>query len=66
MQYEAARVIAGAWKGSNGKKLYFNLGWESLNERKVMRKLCIIQKTIETKSPNYLHKTIENHNHRHG
>jgi hypothetical protein len=33
IQYEAARVITGAWKGTNREKLYKNLGWESHTER---------------------------------
>ena len=31
IQYEAARIITGAWLGSSRKNLYANLGWESLN-----------------------------------
>ena len=55
IQYEAARIITGAWKGTNREKLYKNFEWESLNERRVMRKLCIIYETIDTKFPNYLY-----------
>ena len=46
IRYEAERVITGTWKGTNRDKLYKNLGWESLNERRVMRKLCIIYETL--------------------
>ena len=60
IQYEAARISTGAWKGTSREKLYKNLGWESLNERRVMRKLLVIYETIDTKFPNYLYKTIEN------
>ena len=60
IQYEAARIITGAWKGTKREDLYDNLGWESLNERRVMRKLCIIYETLDTKFPNYLYKTLEN------
>ena len=42
IQYKAARIITGAWKGSNKQKLYVILGWESLSDRRVMRKLYII------------------------
>ena len=59
VQYGAARVITGAWKGTSREKLYKNLGWISLNERRVMRKLCIFYETIDTKFPYYLYKTIE-------
>ena len=59
LQYEAARVITGAWKGTSRDKLYKNLGWESLNKRREMRKLCIIYETLDTKFPNYLYKILE-------
>ena len=49
VHYEAARAITGAWKGTSRENLYKNLEWESLNQRRVMRNLCIIQETIETK-----------------
>ena len=38
-----------AWKRTSREKIYKNLGWESLNERRVMRKLCILYETIDTK-----------------
>jgi len=59
IQYEAARIITGAWKGTDRVRLYENLGWESLNERRVMRKLCIVYETLDTKFPNYLYKILE-------
>ena len=59
IQYEAARVVSGAWKGTNRVKLYENLGWESTNDRRIMRKLCIFYETIDTKFPNYLYNTIK-------
>ena len=31
IQYKAARIITGAWKGTDMIKLYNTLGWESLN-----------------------------------
>ena len=30
IQYQAARIVTGAWKGSSIKKLYDILGWEAL------------------------------------
>ena len=35
IQYEAARIVSGAWKTSCISKLYQNLGWESLSDRRV-------------------------------
>jgi len=59
IQYEAARVLTGAWKGTSREKLYKILGWESLNERRIMRKVSTIYETIQTKKPTYLYKIIE-------
>ena len=46
IQYEAARIVSGAWKGSSMEKIYQILGWESMNNRRIMRKLCILQETF--------------------
>ena len=54
IQYDAARIVTGAWKGSSMAKLYTNLGWESLNNRRIMRKLCIVFETLTNKFPHYL------------
>ena len=41
------------------KKLYDNLGWESLEDRRTMRKLCVLHSTIENKYPRYLSAIVE-------
>ena len=46
IQYEAARVVSGAWKGTNRAKLYENLGWETTNGRRVLWKLCIFMRQL--------------------
>ena len=38
VQYQAARAITGCWQGSNRNKLYDELGWESLSDRKMVQK----------------------------
>ena len=35
------------------------LGWETLQQRRVCRKLCILFETLKTKSPNHLYYIIE-------
>ena len=60
IQYEAARVVTGAWKSTSMAKLYANLGWESLSDRSTLRKLCLLFETLETKFPNYLITLINN------
>ena len=39
IQYQAGLAITGAWQGSNRNKLYENLGWESLSDRRFMRRI---------------------------
>ena len=34
VQYHAALAITGTWQGSNRNKLYDELGWESLSDRR--------------------------------
>ena len=38
IQYRAALAITGAWQGSNRSKLYEELGWESLSDRRWCRR----------------------------
>ena len=59
IQYKAARIVSGAWDKTNRLELYKNLGWESLEDRRTMRKLCILHQTIETKFPRYLSNIVE-------
>jgi len=40
------------------------LGWESMQNRRTMRKLCLIQQILVDKSPSYLYKIIEKQLHR--
>ncbi len=39
-QYLAALAVADVWRGTNRQKLYNELGWESLYQRKWCRRLC--------------------------
>ena len=58
IQYDAARIITGAWRGSSREKLYNDLGWESLNDRRIMRKLCLLHETYYSNFPRYLDNII--------
>ena len=49
IQYEAARIVSGAWNKTCRVKLYENLGWESLQNRRMMRKLCLFYEILNTK-----------------
>ena len=63
IQYRAARIVTGAWYGTDKNKLYDNLGWESLEDRRTMRKLCVLHTTIENKYPRYLSAIVEKQQH---
>ena len=42
VQYRGALAVTGAWKGSNRSKLYDELGWESLSDRRKKQRLVFI------------------------
>ena len=54
IQYEAARIITGAWKGTSIEKLYDDLGWETLSNRRTCRKLMLLFDIQKEKFPRYL------------
>ena len=45
IQYQAALAISGAWRGSSRSKLYEELGWETLYDRRMCRRILQIHKT---------------------
>ena len=53
-QYQAALAITGAWQGSNRSKLYEELGWESLSDRRWYRQILQIHKIKNYMTPSYL------------
>ena len=59
VQYEAARIVTGAWKGSSREKLYDDLGWESLSNRRIQRRLTLLFEVQKDKFPRYLLNTID-------
>ena len=60
LQYNAALAITGAIKGSSTKKLYEELGLESLKSRRWYRKMSLFYKVFKNESPRYLFNTIPN------
>ena len=44
VQYQAALAISGTWQGTNTDKIYEELGWESLTQRRWFRRLVQIFK----------------------
>ena len=58
IQYQAALIITGAWKGSNRNKLYEELGWESPSDRRWSRRLFQMFKIHNGLTPNYLTENL--------
>ena len=57
-QYQAALAVSGAWKGTNRYKIYEELGWESLDQRRFFRRLTQFYKIINNLTPEYLRVLI--------
>ena len=53
-QYQAALAVSGAWKGSNRHKIYEELGWETLDQRRFFRRLTQFYKIMNNLTPEYL------------
>ena len=58
VQYQAALVITGAWHGSNRNKIYDELGWESLSDRRWSRRLIQLYKIRNNITPAYLRDNL--------
>ena len=54
IQYQAALAITGTWQGSNRTKLYEELGWALLSDRRMSRRILQIHKIIDRKTLVYL------------
>ena len=61
IQYQAALSITGAWKGSSCVKLYEELGWESLSDRRRSRRALQIHKIENNCTPSYLKEKLPPH-----
>ena len=55
IQYHAVRIITGTWKGTSTNKLYEELGWESLSDRRWSRRIIQLVKIHNKLTPTYLH-----------
>jgi len=54
IQYQAGLIATGCWKHTNRKKLYNELGWESLEDRRKVRRLSNYYKILNNLTPPYL------------
>ena len=58
VQYNTALAMAGAIWGTNTEKLNQELGLESLQNRRKLRRLYLFYKIYKDHTPPYLHKLI--------
>ena len=58
IQYLAALAISGSLHGSSRSKLYEELGWESLSDRRTSRRILQIHKISNNKTPSYLKEKL--------
>ena len=54
VQYQAALAVTGTWKGTSTNKIYEELGWESLTDRRWFRRLVQFYKIKSNLTPDYL------------
>ena len=53
MQYQSALAITGTRQGCSRTKLYEELGWETLSDRRMSRRILQIHKIIDKKTSVY-------------
>ena len=58
IQYHAALAVTGCWRGSSQNKLYEELGWESLADRRWSRRLIQMYKIHHNLTPSYLKNNL--------
>ena len=54
VQYMGALAVTGAWQGTNRSKLYEELGWETLSDRRMYRRVLQLYKISNMMTPDYL------------
>ena len=59
VQYQAALAITASWNGSSRIKLYDELGWESLSDRRRCRRVLQIHKISNNQTPSYLKDKLQ-------
>ena len=58
VQYHAALAITGTWQGTSRNKLYDELGWESLSDRRWSRRLILLYKIRNNMTPSILKESL--------
>ena len=57
-QYQAALAVTGAWQGTSRTKIYEELGWESLSDRRMCKRVLQVHKILSEKTPSYLREKL--------
>ena len=60
-QYQVALAITGTWQSTNRSKLYEELGWVTLSDRRWRRRILQIDKIEKYKIPSYLRDKLPPH-----
>ena len=55
---KAALAVTGTWQGPSRAKLYEELGWESLSNRRWCKRILQIHKIVDNKTPSYLNDKL--------
>ena len=58
IQYKAGLLVSGCWQGTNRVKLYNELGWESLSDRRLFHRLSLYRKIKANEAPGYLNPYV--------
>ena len=53
VQYLAALAVSGTWRGTSKERLYEELSWESLSDRRWYRRLVLLYKFSNNTTPDY-------------
>ena len=61
IQYQAGLAITGCWKGSSRIRLYDELGWETLSDRRSNNRILQIYKIISKSTLSYLKDKLPPH-----
>ena len=54
VQYKAGLIVSGYWQGTNRERLYDELGWESMSNRRWFRRLTLFYKISNGHTPSYI------------
>ena len=60
VQYKAALIVSGCWQGTSRVKLYEELGWESLADRRWGHRMTMYYKIRNGLTPAYLFEHVPN------